>query len=78
MNFDPITLAVIMSGLDSIADDMAYSVFRIARSDPHLVTINARCLDGVDPAELVIEPFDGRNWKQAMRAERGGAKHGAN
>jgi len=47
------------------------SPFRIARSDPHLITINARCLDGVDPAELVIEPFDGRNWEEAIRAERG-------
>jgi N-methylhydantoinase B len=30
---DPITFAVIKSGLDSIADDMAYTVIRIARSE---------------------------------------------
>jgi N-methylhydantoinase B len=30
---DPITFAVITSGLDSIADDMAYTVIRIARSE---------------------------------------------
>jgi N-methylhydantoinase B len=30
---DPITFAVIKSGLDSIADDMAYTVVRIARSE---------------------------------------------
>ena len=33
MNIDPITFAVIRSGLDSIADDMAYTVVRIARSE---------------------------------------------
>lgn len=33
MNVDPITFAVIKSGLDSIADDMAYTVIRIARSE---------------------------------------------
>src|SRR4026209_414346 len=33
MNIDPITFAVIKSGLDSIADDMAYTVVRIARSE---------------------------------------------
>ena len=33
MNIDPITFAVIKSGLDSIADDMAYTVIRIARSE---------------------------------------------
>ena len=33
MNVDPITFAVIKSGLDSIADEMAYTVVRIARSE---------------------------------------------
>ena len=33
MNVDPITFAVIKSGLDSIVDDMAYTVVRIARSE---------------------------------------------
>ena len=33
MKVDPITFAVIKSGLDSIADDMAYTVVRIARSE---------------------------------------------
>jgi len=33
MTIDPITFAVIKSGLDSIADDMAYTVIRIARSE---------------------------------------------
>src|SRR5580692_445969 len=33
MRVDPITFAVVKSGLDSIADDMAYTVVRIARSE---------------------------------------------
>ena len=33
MKIDPITFAVIKGGLDSIADDMAYTVIRIARSE---------------------------------------------
>ncbi|HXE68019.1 MAG TPA: hydantoinase B/oxoprolinase family protein [Hyphomicrobiaceae bacterium] len=33
MQIDPITFAVIKSGLDAIADDMAYTVMRIARSE---------------------------------------------
>jgi len=33
MKIDPISFAVIKSGLDSIADDMAYTVVRIARSE---------------------------------------------
>lgn len=33
MNVDPITFAVIKSGLDAIADEMAYTVVRIARSE---------------------------------------------
>jgi N-methylhydantoinase B len=33
VNIDPITFAVIKSGLDSIVDDMAYTVVRISRSE---------------------------------------------
>jgi N-methylhydantoinase B len=33
MSVDPITFAVVRSGLDAIADDMAYTVVRIARSE---------------------------------------------
>jgi N-methylhydantoinase B len=33
MKVDPITFAVIKSGLDAIADDMAYTIVRIARSE---------------------------------------------
>jgi N-methylhydantoinase B len=33
VNIDPITFAVIKSGLDSIVDDMAYTIVRISRSE---------------------------------------------
>jgi len=45
--------------------------FYVPRSDPDKLSVNARCLDGIDPA--VFRPsrfFDGRNWEQAMRARR--------
>jgi hypothetical protein len=41
--------------------------FYVPRSDPDEVDVNARCLDGVDPATLAREAFDGRNWETAMR-----------
>ena len=37
--------------------------FYIPRSNPDGYDINVRCLD-VQPIELEIEPFDGRNWEQ--------------
>jgi hypothetical protein len=47
------------------------SPFRVPRSDPDHVTVNARCLEGVDADALVRVAFDGRHWEEAMRAERG-------
>ena len=46
------------------------SPFRISRSDPDKITVNARCLDGVDVDALEVVRFDGRDWEAAMRAER--------
>jgi len=46
------------------------SPFRIARSDPDMITINARCLDGIGADGLEIAGFDGRNWERSIRAER--------
>ena len=40
--------------------------FYIPRSDPDKIDVNARCLDGVDPATLAPRPFDGRNWEAAI------------
>lgn len=45
--------------------------FYVPRSDPDKVSVNARCLDGVDPADLRPSRFfDGRNWEQAMQVRR--------
>jgi hypothetical protein len=43
--------------------------FYVPRSDPDKIDVNARCLDGVDPASLRPHPFDGRNWEAANRGE---------
>jgi hypothetical protein len=37
--------------------------FYIPRSNPDGVDVNVRCFDQM-PANLKIEPFDGRNWEQ--------------
>jgi hypothetical protein len=45
--------------------------FYVPRSDPDKISVNARCLDGVDPAALKPSHFfDGRNWEEAQRARR--------
>ena len=40
--------------------------FYVPRSDPDKFDVNARCLDGVDPATLAPIGFDGRTWEQSM------------
>ncbi|MGD0947535.1 MAG: GFA family protein [Candidatus Binatia bacterium] len=45
--------------------------FYVPRSDPHKIDVNVRCLDGVDLSRLQVTHFDGRNWEEAMREERG-------
>ena len=37
--------------------------FYIPRSNPDGFDVNVRCLDN-PPADLVIEPFDGREWEK--------------
>lgn len=45
--------------------------FYVPRSDPDKVSVNARCLDDIDPSTLhPSRTFDGRNWEDAMRARR--------
>jgi hypothetical protein len=39
--------------------------FYVPRSHPDGYSVNARCLDGVSLEELVVTPFDGRDWEQA-------------
>jgi hypothetical protein len=42
--------------------------FYIPRSHPEGFSVNARCLDGVDLADLSVTPFEGRDWEKG-RAE---------
>ena len=40
--------------------------FYVPRSDPDKIDVNVHCLEGVDPDALEIQPFDGKNWEQAI------------
>jgi hypothetical protein len=40
--------------------------FYVPRSDPDKIDVNVRCLDDVDPNQIDVAPFDGRNWEAAM------------
>jgi hypothetical protein len=41
--------------------------FYVPRSDPDKFSVNARCLDGIDAAQLRPKRhFDGRNWEEAQ------------
>ena len=44
------------------------SAYYVPRSHPDMIDVNVRCLDGVDPSDLQIEPFDGRNWERSRAA----------
>ena len=51
--------------------------FYVPRSDPDKISVNSRCLDGVDPAALrPTRFFDGRNWEEAYAAYRGAEQRG--
>ena len=50
------------------------SPFRVARSDPDKIDVNARCLEGVDLDALTATRFDGRNWEAAFARERSGKR----
>jgi len=41
--------------------------FYVPRSNPDGIDVNVRCLDP-QPANVRIEPFDGRNWEQNAAA----------
>jgi hypothetical protein len=42
--------------------------FYVPRSDPDNITVNARCLDGIDgPSLKPTRFFDGRHWEEAQR-----------
>jgi len=45
--------------------------FGVPRLHPDRITVNARCLDGIDVAALKPSRlFDGRHWEEAARARR--------
>ena len=41
--------------------------FNVPRSNPDKISVNVRCLDDIDLAEIQPQKFDGRNWEEAMR-----------
>jgi hypothetical protein len=41
--------------------------FYTPRSAPDGISVNVRCLDGVNVAAVRANPFDGRHWEDAMR-----------
>ena len=48
--------------------------FYVPRSDPDKISVNARCLEGIDASALKpAHFFDGRNWEEAQAA-RGSAE----
>jgi hypothetical protein len=40
--------------------------FYVPRSDPDKIDVNLRCLEDIDLAAIEKQPFDGRNWEQAI------------
>ena len=45
--------------------------FYVPRSDPDKISVNARCLERIDPATLKPTSFfDGRNWERAQAARQ--------
>jgi hypothetical protein len=44
--------------------------FNTPRLHPDRISVNARCLDGIDLSALKPRIFDGRNWEDAARARR--------
>ena len=41
--------------------------FYVPRSDPDMIDVNVRCLDGVDLSQIDVAPFDGQNWEASMQ-----------
>jgi hypothetical protein len=44
--------------------------FYTPRLHPDRISVNARCLEGVDMAALQPSFFDGQSWEEAARARR--------
>ena len=41
--------------------------FYVPRSDPDKIDVNARCLDDIDLAAVLVKQFDGKHWEDAMQ-----------
>lgn len=42
-------------------------VFNVPRSNPDKISVNVRCLDGIELAAIQPQKFDGQNWEAAMQ-----------
>ena len=42
--------------------------FYVPRSHPDGFSVNARCLDAGTLESLIVEPFNGQEWEESMRA----------
>jgi hypothetical protein len=52
--------------------------FYVPRSQPDLITVNARCLDGIDGSNLKpTRFFDGQHWEDAQRRRIAEGGHAA-
>lgn len=40
--------------------------FYVPRSHPDGISVNARCLEGVDPTKLNVKLFDGQHWEERI------------
>jgi hypothetical protein len=41
--------------------------FYVPRSDPNMIDVNVRCLDGVDLNTIELASFNGKSWDQAIK-----------
>ena len=46
--------------------------FNVPRLHPDRISVNARCLEGIDVSALRPRFFDGQNWEEAARPRRAG------
>lgn len=60
-----------MTSSNQFCEVCGISPFRRSRSEPELIDINIRCLDGVDANEFPVELFDGQNWEEQMKRDSG-------
>ena len=56
-----------MTSRNHFCEVCGISSFRRSRTAPEKIDVNVRCLDGVDAAFVSTEPFDGRNWEEAVK-----------